>query len=49
MLDQILPGLLPLGLTLGTFAYLRKKNKPVAAMVFMFVASVVLTVLGICG
>lgn len=49
VLDQILPGLLPLGLTLGTFAYLRKKNKPVAAMVFMFVASVVLTVLGICG
>jgi len=49
VLDQILPGLLPLLLTLGTFAYLRKKNKPVAAMVFMFAASVVLTILGICG
>lgn len=49
VLDQILPGILPLGITLGTFAYLRKKNKPVAAMVFMFAASLVLTMLGICG
>lgn len=49
VLDQILPGLLPLVLTLGTFAYLRKKNKPVAAMIFMFAMSVVLTLLGICG
>ena len=49
VLDQILPGLLPLALTLGAFAYLRKKNKPMRVLVFMFVISVVLTILGICG
>lgn len=49
VLDQIMPGLLPLGITLGTFAFLRKKNKPVTVLVAMFAASVVLTLLGICG
>lgn len=45
--DQILPGLLPLSLTMICFAYLRKKNKPVRALVAIFIAAVVFTVLGI--
>ncbi len=47
--DSILPGLLPLGITMICFAYLRKHNKPVTALVVMFIAAVVLTVLGIAG
>lgn len=34
---------------LGAFAYLRKKNRPMRVLVFMFVISVILTILGICG
>ncbi|MCO7124664.1 PTS system mannose/fructose/sorbose family transporter subunit IID [Sporolactobacillus shoreicorticis] len=49
ILDSILPGLLPLSLVVGSFFYLRKKNKPVRVMVFIFVLAVVLTVLGITG
>ena len=49
VLDQIMPGLLPLGITMAAFFYLRKKNKPVTVLLFMFVVSVILTVLGICG
>lgn len=49
VIDQIMPGLLPLGITLWTFSYLRKKNKPVTVLVTMFLVSVVLTVCGICG
>jgi mannose/fructose/N-acetylgalactosamine-specific phosphotransferase system component IID len=45
--DQILPGLLPLSVTMICFAYLRKKNKPVTALVAIFLAAVVFTVLGI--
>ncbi|MEG0277464.1 MAG: PTS system mannose/fructose/sorbose family transporter subunit IID [Coprobacillus sp.] len=49
VLDQIMPGLLPLGITMAAFFYLRKKNKPVTVLLFMFAVSVLLTVLGICG
>ena len=49
VLDQIMPGLLPLAITMGSFFYLRKKNKPVTVLLVMFAAAVVLTVLGICG
>lgn len=45
--DQILPGLLPLSLTMICFAYLRKKNKPVTALLAIFAAALVFTVLGI--
>ncbi|MGG5348171.1 hypothetical protein IGK06_000554 [Enterococcus sp. AZ142] len=47
--DSIMPGLLPLAITMGCFAYLRKHNRPVLALVVMFLASVVLTILGIAG
>lgn len=49
VIDQIMPGLLPLAITLFTFNYLRKKNKPVTVLVTMFLISVILTVFGICG
>lgn len=49
VLDQIMPGLLPLGITMASFFYLRKKNNPVRVLLVMFVVSVVLTVLKICG
>lgn len=49
VLDQIMPGLLPLGITIASFCYLRKKNNPVKVLVVMFLASVVLTLLGVCG
>lgn len=49
VLDQIMPGLLPLGITMASFFYLRKKNNPVRVLLVMFALSVVLTVLKICG
>lgn len=49
VLDQILPGLLPLLLVLGCFAYLRKKNRPVRVLVAILVLALVLTLLGITG
>lgn len=49
VLDQIMPGLLPLVITMASFFYLRKKNKPVTVLLVMFALAVVLTVLGICG
>lgn len=49
VLDTILPGLLPLSITMICFAYLRKHNKPVRALIAMFLAAVILTVLGIAG
>ncbi|WP_249029041.1 PTS system mannose/fructose/sorbose family transporter subunit IID [Tannockella kyphosi] len=49
VLDSILPGMLPLGITMAAFVYLRKHNNPVKLLVIMFIASVVLTLLGICG
>lgn len=49
VLDQIMPGLLPLGITMAAFAYLRKKNNPVRVLLVMFALSVILTLLKICG
>lgn len=48
-LDSIMPRLLPLGLTLGCFAYLRKHNRPMLVMLVIFVAAIALTALGVCG
>lgn len=47
--DSIMPGLLPLGITMICFAYLRKHNRPVRALIAMFVISIILTVLKIAG
>ncbi|WP_275400287.1 PTS system mannose/fructose/sorbose family transporter subunit IID [Enterococcus faecium] len=47
--DSIMPGLLPLGITMICFAYLRKHNKPVTALVVIFLVAVVMTILGIAG
>lgn len=47
--DSIMPGLLPLGLTMICFAYLRKHNKPVRALIAVFVLAFALTILGIAG
>ncbi|MGM0123970.1 hypothetical protein IGI37_001344 [Enterococcus sp. AZ194] len=47
--DSILPGLLPLALTMICFGYLKKKNKPVRVIVTLFLAAVLLTVLGVTG
>lgn len=49
VLDQILPGLLPLVLVLGCFAYLRKKNRPVRVLVAILVLAFILTFLGLTG
>lgn len=45
--DQILPGLLPLALTMICFAYLRKKNKPVNVLITIFLVAVAFTITGI--
>lgn len=47
--DSIMPGLLPLGITMICFAYLRKHNKPVRALLVMFLCAVLMTILGIAG
>lgn len=49
VLNQIMPGILPLGLTLLCFAYLRKHNRPMLLMLIIFVAAIALTALGVCG
>lgn len=49
VLNTIMPGLLPLALTMICFGYLRKHNRPVLAIVVVFVVAVILTVLGITG
>lgn len=49
VLDMIMPGLLPLAITMAAFFYLRKKNKPITVLLTMFALSVVLTILKICG
>ncbi len=49
VLDQILPGILPLCLVLGCFFYLRKKNRPVRVLVAVLVLAFALTILGITG
>ncbi|CZQ99342.1 PTS system mannose/fructose/sorbose family transporter subunit IID [Trichococcus collinsii] len=47
--DSIMPGLLPLSITMLCFAYLKKYNRPVRALVFMFLISIILTLLKIAG
>lgn len=47
--DSIMPGLLPLAITMICFAYLRKHNRPVRALVAIFVLAVIFTILGIAG
>lgn len=49
ILNQIMPGILPLGLTMICFAYLRKHNRPLLLMFIIFVVAIVLTALGVCG
>lgn len=52
MLDSIMPGLVPLAVTMGSFFYLRKsrsKNSAIILLVVMIVAAVVLTLLGVTG
>jgi fructoselysine/glucoselysine PTS system EIID component len=52
VLDSILPGIVPLSITLGCFFYLRKsksKNSAMLLLVFILIACVVLTLLGVTG
>ena len=49
VLNTIMPGLLPLALTMICFGYLRKHNRPVLAIVVVFIIAAILTVLGITG
>lgn len=49
VLDQILPGLLPLTLVLCCFWYLRKKNRPARLLVAIVIIALILTFLGITG
>jgi mannose/fructose/N-acetylgalactosamine-specific phosphotransferase system component IID len=51
-LDSIMPGLVPLAITLGCFAYVRKstnKNSAMIALGVILAACVVLTLLGVTG
>lgn len=41
VLNQIMPGILPLSLTLGIFFYLRKKNRPMLVMLLIFVVAII--------
>lgn len=52
MLDSILPGIVPLSITLGSFAYLRKsksKNSAMVLLAIILVLCVVFTLLGVTG
>jgi len=49
VLDQIMPGLLPLTLVLCCFAYLKKKNRPGTVLIAILVLALALTLLGITG
>ena len=52
MLDSIMPGLVPLAVTMGSFFYLRKsksKNSAIILLVVIIAAAVVLTLLGVTG
>ena len=52
VLDSILPGIVPLSITLGCFFYLRKsksKNSAMLLLVFILIACVALTLLGVTG
>lgn len=47
LLNQIMPSLLPLALFLGVYAMLRKGVKPMKAMLIIFLAAIVFSLLGI--
>ncbi len=49
VIDSIMPGLLPLAITLILFAYLKKYNRPVRALIAVFLLSIILTLLKIAG
>lgn len=49
LFDSIMPNILPLGLTLFSFWYIRKYNKPMTLMLILFGLAIVLTLLGITG
>ena len=52
MLNSIMPGLVPLAVTMASFFYLRKsksKNSAIILLVIIIVACVVLTLLGVTG
>ena len=52
MFDSIMPGLVPLAVTMGCFFYLRKsksKNSAIILLAIIIVAAVVLTLLGVTG
>ena len=51
-LDSIMPGLVPLAITLGCFAYVRKstnKNSAMIALGVILLGCIVLTLLGVTG
>lgn len=49
ILDSLIPGLLPLLLTLGCFKLFRKDYSPVKVLIGIFVLAIILTGLGITG
>ena len=49
ILNSIMPGLLPLLLSLFSFWYIRKYNNPIKLMIYIFVLATILTVGGITG
>lgn len=49
LFDSVMPRMLPLGLTLFSFWYIRKHNKPMTLMVILFALAIALTLLGITG
>lgn len=47
VLDALLPGLLPLGITLGVWGLLKKRVKPLIIILLIFAVGIVLSLLGI--
>lgn len=47
VLDALLPGILPLGITLGVWGLLKKRVKPLTIIALIFVVGIVLSLLGI--
>lgn len=47
VLDALLPGILPLGITLGVWGLLQKRIKPLTIVALIFVVGVILSLLGI--
>lgn len=47
VLDALLPGILPLAITLGVWGLLKKRVKPLTIIVLIFVVGVILSLLGV--